>query len=316
MDSFQLKRLSDRSDESLIREIQRVAALIPAGVITLAEFSKHSRVHPDTLRSRLGSWQNALTAAGLAHRYNALRQNPRHKKLPSSNLSDGQLVEELRTVARHLNKACITQREFNANSVFSADAISRRFGSWRAALAKAGLAVAKLGKRYSDDECFENLLQVWVHYGRPPKHDEMKQPPSIVGPKAYIIRWGTWIRALEAFVNKVNSDDENPITDAATPVTEAKDNGSENDHAKHVRTVPAADKRDIKLGLRWKVMQRDRYRCVKCGASPATDLTCRLHVDHVVPFSRGGKTVLENLQVLCEACNLGKASRIEHNGNG
>ena len=32
-----------------------------------------------------------------------------------------------------------------------------------------------------------------------------------------------------------------------------------------------------------------------------------LHVDHVVPWSKGGETVLDNLQVLCHVCNIGKS---------
>ncbi|MGH9734205.1 MAG: HNH endonuclease [Candidatus Acidiferrales bacterium] len=32
----------------------------------------------------------------------------------------------------------------------------------------------------------------------------------------------------------------------------------------------------------------------------------RLHVDHVMPLGKGGETVLENLQVLCSVCNIGK----------
>ena len=33
-----------------------------------------------------------------------------------------------------------------------------------------------------------------------------------------------------------------------------------------------------------------------------------LHVDHIKPWSKGGETVLENLQTLCATCNLGKSN--------
>jgi 5-methylcytosine-specific restriction endonuclease McrA len=55
------------------------------------------------------------------------------------------------------------------------------------------------------------------------------------------------------------------------------------------------------------VLRRDRFRCVTCGRSPATDLGCVLHVDHVVAFSREGKTREDNLRTLCDDCNLGKS---------
>ncbi len=37
-----------------------------------------------------------------------------------------------------------------------------------------------------------------------------------------------------------------------------------------------------------------------------------LHVDHTVPWSKGGETVLGNLRTLCSDCNLGKSN--EHEG--
>lgn len=55
-------------------------------------------------------------------------------------------------------------------------------------------------------------------------------------------------------------------------------------------------------------MQRDRLTCPACGASPAKENGVELHVDHFVPWSRGGETTLENLQTLCSRCNLGKGA--------
>jgi 5-methylcytosine-specific restriction endonuclease McrA len=69
-------------------------------------------------------------------------------------------------------------------------------------------------------------------------------------------------------------------------------------------------RRSIPLGVRWRVMERDGRRCMACGASPATDAAIKLHVDHIVPVSRGGLSTLDNLQTLCEACNLGKSNRM------
>ena len=70
--------------------------------------------------------------------------------------------------------------------------------------------------------------------------------------------------------------------------------------------------RDVSLSLRLKVLNRDNFKCVFCGKSPATDFGTKLHIDHILPFSKGGKSTLENLQTLCEECNLGKSdSQIE-----
>ena len=59
--------------------------------------------------------------------------------------------------------------------------------------------------------------------------------------------------------------------------------------------------------LRVSILRRDDYRCKMCGAS--RDEGVNLHVDHIVPVSRGGRTLPENLQTLCQPCNLGKSNR-------
>ena len=58
----------------------------------------------------------------------------------------------------------------------------------------------------------------------------------------------------------------------------------------------------------WKqpILQRYGYRCSICNS----DLrVTKYHFDHILAFSRGGKTTLENLQPLCEQCNLKKGNR-------
>lgn len=52
------------------------------------------------------------------------------------------------------------------------------------------------------------------------------------------------------------------------------------------------------------VWNRDGGKCVYCGS------TKNLHLDHIIPFSKGGATTVENLQLLCEKCNLQKSNKI------
>jgi len=63
--------------------------------------------------------------------------------------------------------------------------------------------------------------------------------------------------------------------------------------------------------IRHEVFKRDNYKCVECGATK--EKRC-LHIDHIIPVSRGGTDELDNLQTLCEGCNLAKKNRII-NGN-
>src|SRR5688572_27888854 len=62
------------------------------------------------------------------------------------------------------------------------------------------------------------------------------------------------------------------------------------------------------LKLRYTVLQKHGARCQCCGACAADGV--RIHVDHILPRSKFPKLALveSNLQVLCEACNLGKGN--------
>jgi 5-methylcytosine-specific restriction endonuclease McrA len=66
--------------------------------------------------------------------------------------------------------------------------------------------------------------------------------------------------------------------------------------------VPHAIKRRIS---RRALFARDGFRCVYCGTS-----THRLTLDHVVPRSRGGESVWENVVTACSPCNLRKGDRL------
>jgi hypothetical protein len=77
-------------------------------------------------------------------------------------------------------------------------------------------------------------------------------------------------------------------------------------HCISARMRGAIQEETMKLDdcIKQKVFERDGRVCKKCGS---TDKLC---IDHIFPVSRGGFTVLENLQVLCEKCNLQKSNKI------
>lgn len=65
----------------------------------------------------------------------------------------------------------------------------------------------------------------------------------------------------------------------------------------------------VTRAMRYDVLRRDGFRCVKCGRGREDGV--KLHVDHIKPVSRGGKSVMSNLQTLCEDCNCGKGNKYE-----
>lgn len=59
--------------------------------------------------------------------------------------------------------------------------------------------------------------------------------------------------------------------------------------------------------LRKTIMERDNYTCQMCGKYMPDEVG--LHIDHIIPVSKGGKTVESNLQVLCSKCNGRKSNK-------
>jgi hypothetical protein len=74
-----------------------------------------------------------------------------------------------------------------------------------------------------------------------------------------------------------------------------------------IKVHSQSNNRNIPLGLRYKVLERDNGKCKLCGRTPNDGV--KLHVDHIAPFSLGGLTVLNNLQTLCSDCNIGKGNK-------
>ena len=87
-----------------------------------------------------------------------------------------------------------------------------------------------------------------------------------------------------------------------------------NNYFQHVVTnnMKAFQRSLMTDSLRYDVMKRDGFRCVLCGRTANDGVV--LHVDHILPIARGGKTELNNLRTLCEFCNLGKSAKYDPNG--
>jgi hypothetical protein len=72
-----------------------------------------------------------------------------------------------------------------------------------------------------------------------------------------------------------------------------------------VRT-DAVRRRVIPTHVKLEVWKRDGGKCVICGA------TDELHFDHIVPYSKGGTSlVAENIQLLCARHNIAKRDLIQ-----
>jgi hypothetical protein len=249
---------------------------------------------------------------------------PHNQKLTlkrfNRNITDEELLNDLRRVATQFGGQ-LTGEAYSVHGKFSMTTCGRRFGSWNKALIAAGVIPTKVNN-ITDDALFENIEEVWLKLGRQPKYSEIKAPLSLYSAGVYEDRFGSWYKALERFVEVANRDPsemelnasvvENIEPVLAHEATENQEQVARNEDDS--KTIEEKDiirhktKRNINWRMRWQVLDRDNFRCMSCGLSPAIAPGTILHVDHIKPWSKGGETVLENLQTLCATCNLGKSN--------
>jgi len=202
------------------------------------------------------------------------------------NVPDKELLDDLAGVASRLKKRAVTIDEYNVAGRFHATTLTRRFGSWFVALEKAGLEKTR-NLNIPNENLFENLARIWTEIGHQPKYKDLTKPLSQYSSGTYEKRFGSWRNGLEAFVAWAN-EGRMP----APPRSKAKRLG---------RRTP----RQVNWRLRALVLMRDGARCRMCGASPQDGV--KLHVDHIIAWNNGGETELDNLQILCDRCNIGKS---------
>ncbi|MBQ3285561.1 MAG: HNH endonuclease [Ruminococcus sp.] len=147
---------------------------------------------------------------------------------------------------------------------------------------------------------------MWVLLGRQPTSTDVNKGVSKYALNTFVRRFGGWRKALEAFVEYINNEEQDEADTLEevdqSDISETNIVASETDLSYKHQT-----QREPNLRLRFLVMQRDNFKCCACGASPAKDPSVELHIDHIIPWSKGGETVMDNLQTLCSKCNLGKS---------
>jgi hypothetical protein len=113
------------------------------------------------------------------------------------------------------------------------------------------------------------------------------------------------------FEDKLYKDNEglSPEDVRALLVTRKRLQQSRINRAKTIAELPAtngekASRTALPDDVKLLVWQRDHGRCVKCGSN------IELQFDHIIPFSLGGASTPENLQILCGSCNRAKSNSI------
>ncbi len=204
-------------------------------------------------------------------------------------VSEDDIIEDLKIVAQRLNQTSLTQKNYTEYGKYDCTTVSRKFGSWNKALKISGLEFSN-EINISDERLFNNILNLWEHLGYQPTRRDLTNAVSEFSQSPYNRRFKTWNNTLQSFVLWANEEELKAPNNQEIMIAKGKIG------------------RDPSLRLRFKVMRRDNFTCVQCGASPAKNSSVELHIDHIFPWSRGGETIYENLQTLCSKCNLGKSN--------
>lgn len=237
------------------------------------------------------------------------------RKYQASKIPREKIIAELEHIAKENNYVDFRQDDFDKSSSISNYTVYREFGSWQKALEflqsylkNKGIDFRITSRRssYTDKELFDEMERIWVKTGHQPSKDEWLSNDYKISYDTYPRHFGSWQNACLKFIEyksgrAVLSDQEAlPVLADSTKSNIEKRNSSEVE-TRRTRTIP--------LSIRVKVLARDKFKCVYCGKSPAMNAGTLLHIDHIVPFSLGGTNTLDNLQTLCEECNLGKSDK-------
>lgn len=223
-----------------------------------------------------------------------------------NNLSDDCFLEDLKRVAQNNSKNTVTTGDYKNLGRFDRTTVLRRFGSWGNALKKAGLEPTGFEKDISNEDLLIEIERLWVKIGRQPTTTDIKNGLSIYSLNTFSRRFGSWRKALEVFIDYINSD----TIEEVFPKLGDENESIDTDLSNKAGAFTHFTKRDINLRLRFLIFQRDKFKCRICGASPAKDPCDELHVDHIKPWSKGGETIENNLQTLYSICNLVKSNLI------
>ena len=265
-------------DETLLNSLREVAASLGKDYVTKEEYNALGRWWSTTFQKRFGSWCKAHELAGL-------------HKIRNYHASREDCVKEIQRVAKKLGTLTLSRDQYTVHGILSPPTIARHCGSWNAALRLAGLSTTKpYPKGIPTEELFENLERLWESLGRQPRVNDFVKPMSKYSRGSYTSRFGSFRKALEAFVASL---DEHDTQKAGECVAESATEPVAPPLAKPHRTPRTASWK-----ARFLVMRRDNFQCCICGASPQRSLARYWSSTTYFPGSRAARPLWKT----CKHC--------------
>ncbi|MFH0771679.1 MAG: HNH endonuclease [Candidatus Omnitrophota bacterium] len=204
-------------------------------------------------------------------------------------ITDEEMLSSVKECANVVNFRYFPSTEYDKwkNKKAHSCTIIKRFGSWKKVMSLLGIEGGR--ERYTPEKLIENLEKIWRQLGYPHGKRQIKKYGLKISESPYKYIWGSVRSACEYLSDFHNGK----ITEEEL----LKGNTSKTTR----RTIP--------LKVRWEVLKRDNYKCVKCGRGPATHHNITLEVDHKRSVAKHGDNDIANLQTLCYDCNQGKKDK-------
>lgn len=287
------------TEEELLLDLKRVSEQLGGRYLSIKLYREKGTYSDSTYCKRFGSWTTALSKAGL----NAIKPQDEMKRIPKH-----LLICDVKRVARDQGAKTVTSTVYGECGKYSLPTVLERFGSWSSFLEAAGLQPTGFHGRIPEEQLFQEIERIWTALGRQPTTTDMKNGIAYYSLESFTRRFGGWRKALDAFLDWVSADARyegegarEVKGDSSKAVPPKKQAASSGCQAATHRTS-----REPSPKTRFKVLMRDNFTCCACGDSPELTSGLKLEVDHIVPWSKGGETVMDNLQTLCMQCNRGK----------
>lgn len=210
-------------------------------------------------------------------------------KEPNPSFTNEEILRDVINVKEKIGKKTLTFNEYRSNGgLCGQKAINNHFGSWNKLLDVLGVEKTRISSHLSKEDIFNIIEKLWLEKGSQPTLSEFEKTHHTK--KIIISNFGTWSTCLQQFVNWANSNHKK-IT-------------IELNKMRH--TTPREPNNKLKV----QVFKRDGLKCAICGRTREKYPELEFEIDHKKPYSKGGETVLDNLQVLCRDCNSGKGNDI------
>lgn len=169
--------------EELIEELQRLDAEL-GKTPRQQDMDEYGEYSSDTYANRFGSWNAAIEAAGLEPNSRGTDRIPEEK-----------LLDELRRLADELGETPSAE-DMAASGEYSTWPYKDRFGSWTAAVKKAGFEPRTGGRPgwfggTTNAELLETLQNLAIELERTPEYEDVATYTD-VDPEWYLRRWDSW----------------------------------------------------------------------------------------------------------------------------